>query len=102
MRELKQGFRLTMLIKWFLHYLQHSTSNSDDQCLGDKRKFFGGDTINIMDIAFGSIFKVLITIEDVNEVKVIEAEKFPLLHSWFNNFKNVTLIKENFSDKKKM
>ncbi|XLS50845.1 hypothetical protein HN51_011522 [Arachis hypogaea] len=51
---------------------------------------------------FGSIFKVLVTIEDVNEVNFIEAEKFPLLHSWFNNFKNVTMIKENFLDMEKM
>ncbi|RYR68322.1 hypothetical protein Ahy_A03g014823 [Arachis hypogaea] len=43
-----------------------------------------------------------ITIEDVNEVNFIEAEKFPLLHSWFNNFKNVTMIKENFLDMEKM
>ncbi|MED6132191.1 hypothetical protein PIB30_016831 [Stylosanthes scabra] len=73
----------------------------EDQCLGDKRKFFGGDTINIVDIALGSIFRVLFTIEDVNEVKVMEAEKFPLLQSWFNNFKNVPVIKENFPDREK-
>ncbi|RYR21126.1 hypothetical protein Ahy_B03g066387 [Arachis hypogaea] len=57
-----------------------------DQCLGDKRKFFSGDTINM------SIFKVLVTIEYVNEVKVIEAENLPLLHSWFNNFKNYVIF----------
>ena len=68
----------------------------------DQKKFFGGDTINIVDIAFGSIFKFLVALEDMNELKVLEAEKFPRLHAWFNNFKGAPVIKENLPDNEKI
>ena len=55
-----------------------------------------------MDIAFGSVATFLVTIEDMNEMRVLEAEKFPRLHSWFNNFKNAPVIKENFPAREKI
>ncbi|XP_057732656.1 probable glutathione S-transferase [Arachis stenosperma] len=74
----------------------------EDHCLADKRKFFGGDKINIVDIAIGSLFAFFVTIEDIKQEKVLVAERFPLLHLWFDNFKNVSIIKENFPDREKM
>ncbi|KAK7268657.1 hypothetical protein RIF29_21362 [Crotalaria pallida] len=73
----------------------------EEHCFSDEKKFFGGDTINIVDIAFGSIAKFIVTVEDIIQVKALEAEKFPHLHSWFNNFKNVPVISENLPDHEK-
>ncbi|XP_020222509.1 probable glutathione S-transferase [Cajanus cajan] len=72
------------------------------QCFNDEKNFFGGDTINIVDIAFGSIVKFLEVLEDALGVKVLEYEKFPHFHSWYNNFKNTPIIKENLPDQSKM
>ncbi|QHN78507.1 Glutathione transferase GST [Arachis hypogaea] len=74
----------------------------EDHCLADKRKFFGGDKINIVDIAIGSLFTFFVTAEDIKQVKILVAEKFPLIHLWFDNFKNAPVIKENFPDREKM
>ncbi|MED6156980.1 hypothetical protein PIB30_019280 [Stylosanthes scabra] len=74
----------------------------EDHCLADKRKFFGGDKLNIVDIAFGSLVTLFITIGDVKQEEILVAEKFPLLHVWFDNFKNAPVIKENFPDREKM
>ncbi|XP_057735382.1 probable glutathione S-transferase [Arachis stenosperma] len=74
----------------------------EDHCLADKRKFFGGDKINMVDIAIGSLLTVFVTAEDIKQVKILVAEKFPLIHLWFDNFKNAPVIKENFPDREKM
>ncbi|CAJ1976572.1 unnamed protein product [Sphenostylis stenocarpa] len=74
----------------------------ENQCFGDEKKIFGGDIINIVDIAFGSLFKFLEVAQDIVEAKVLEDEKFPHLHSWYNNFKDVPVVKENLPDHEKM
>ncbi|XP_020222875.1 probable glutathione S-transferase [Cajanus cajan] len=75
----------------------------EDRCFNDhEKKFFGGDTINIVDIAFGSMVKFITVLEDALEVKILEYEKFPHFHLWYNNFKNVPIIKENLPDQDKM
>jgi len=65
----------------------------EDWSLDDKKKFYGGDTINIVDIALGSFVKFIEIQEDMFEVKVLQSERFPRLHLWFNNFKDVPVIK---------
>lgn len=73
----------------------------EEQCLGEK-KFFGGDNINILDIAFGSVVHWLGITEDIIEVKLLEAEKFPRLHSWINNFREVPVIRDSLPNREKM
>ncbi|MED6134809.1 hypothetical protein PIB30_040423 [Stylosanthes scabra] len=73
----------------------------ENQCLMDK-KFFGGDTINIVDIALGSVIKFIVTVEDLNQLKVMEDYKFPHLYSWFSNFKDAPIIKENIPNGEKL
>jgi len=74
----------------------------EDWCLDDKKKFYGGDTINIVDIALGSFIKFIEIQEDMFEVKVLQSERFPRLHLWFNNFKDVPLIKGNTPGQEKL
>ncbi|XP_020222945.1 probable glutathione S-transferase [Cajanus cajan] len=74
----------------------------ENKCFGDQKKFFGGDNINMVDLAFGPIVKTIFTIEDILEVKVLKDEKFPHFLSWYNNFKEVPIIKENLPEHEKM
>ncbi|OIW01752.1 hypothetical protein TanjilG_03890 [Lupinus angustifolius] len=67
----------------------------EEHCFGDVKKLFGGDTINIVDIAFGSTINFIVTVEDIIQVKILQLEKFPLLLSWFQIFKDVPVINEN-------
>ncbi|CAL0321184.1 unnamed protein product [Lupinus luteus] len=70
----------------------------EEHCFGDVKNLFGGDTINIVDIAFGSAINFIVTVQDVIQVKVLQVEKFPLLLSWFQIFKDVSVINENLPD----
>jgi glutathione S-transferase len=74
----------------------------EDQCLGDQKKFYGGDTINIVDIALGSFVNFIAVQEDMFEVKILQTEKFPRLQLWFNNLKDVPVIKENTPGQEKL
>ena len=73
----------------------------EEQCIGDK-KFFGGDDINILDIALGATVHWWQVIEEIIEVKILEAEKFPRLHSWIKNFRDIPVIKDNLPDREEM
>jgi len=73
--------------------------NVEEHGLGEK-KFFGGDSIGIVDIAFGSVIYWLELIEEVvGEGVIFEAHKFPRLHAWIKNFKQAPIIKENLPDR---
>ncbi|KAK7357937.1 hypothetical protein VNO80_17234 [Phaseolus coccineus] len=76
---------------------QETVTIIEEQGLGDK-KFFGGDNIGMVDIAYGCLSHWLEGLEEIVGMKLIEPNKFPLLHAWTQNFKQVPVIKENLPD----
>ncbi|XP_021291773.1 probable glutathione S-transferase [Herrania umbratica] len=69
----------------------------EEHGLGDK-KFFGGDNISMVDIAFGGLAYWPGVIEKVLGRNLLEAHKFPRLHAWTKNFEEVPEVKENLPD----
>ncbi|XP_060671964.1 probable glutathione S-transferase [Ziziphus jujuba] len=69
----------------------------EEHGLGNK-KFFGGEEIGIVDIAFGWMSLWLGIIEEIVGVKLLEAHLFPRLYAWTKNFKEVPVIKQNLPD----
>ncbi|KAL5851631.1 hypothetical protein ACOSQ3_006749 [Xanthoceras sorbifolium] len=70
----------------------------EEHSLGDK-KYFNGEKIGMVDIAFGSILYWLCVNEEVLGVKLFEPHKFPRLHKWFQNFQEVPVIKHNLPNR---
>ncbi|KAM5553439.1 hypothetical protein ABKV19_025583, partial [Rosa sericea] len=68
----------------------------------DKKRFFGGDNIGIVDIAFGQIARWFGVIEEVVGMELLEPRAFPHIHAWTNSFKEVPAIKENIPDHDRM
>ncbi|KAI9194712.1 hypothetical protein LWI28_008508 [Acer negundo] len=91
------GKELEMAIKESLEMLQIV----EEHGLGDK-KYFNGEKIGMVDIAFGSILYWLGVNEDVLGVRLLESHKFPRLHKWFQFFLEEPVIKENLPDRDKM
>ncbi|CAL5380817.1 unnamed protein product [Camellia sinensis] len=60
------------------------------------KEFFSGETIGLVDIAFGCIANLVSVLEVVTGLKLIDAEKFPLLFKWMQKFSDVPVIKENW------
>lgn len=69
----------------------------EERGLGEK-KFFGGDKIDIVDIAFVEFAYWLGFIEEIVGVKLLDAHAFPRLYAWQKNLKEVPVIKENLPD----
>ncbi|KAK8571740.1 hypothetical protein V6N13_047381 [Hibiscus sabdariffa] len=74
----------------------------EEHGLIEGKKFFGGDEINMVDIAFCSVAHWLGVIEEVTGLKPFEPHKLPKLKSWILNFKSVPVIKESLPDIERM
>ncbi|TYG78242.1 hypothetical protein E1A91_D02G042700v1 [Gossypium mustelinum] len=74
----------------------------EEHALIGGKKFFGGDEINMVDIAFCSVAHWLRVVEVFAGPKIFEPHKFPRLNSWIQNLKSVPVIKDNLPDTDKM
>lgn len=70
----------------------HSISILEKQIEGTK--FFGGDEIGYLDLVVGWLVLWLGIMEEVGEMKLLEADNFPFLHEWSNNFIQNPLIQD--------
>ena len=66
----------------------------EEQGLGDK-KFFGGESINLIDISYGGLGYWLAALEEAKGVKVLEQRTLPRLHASAKNFDELPVVKEN-------
>ncbi|KAI3866065.1 hypothetical protein MKW92_001816 [Papaver armeniacum] len=74
----------------------------EQSAIGDGSKFFGGDKINAVDLAFAFIAHWFEPMEEVAGVKLLEAHKFPKLHAWTERFKQNSVVKNNLPDTNKL
>ncbi|PON94911.1 S-crystallin [Trema orientale] len=74
----------------------------EEEGLGHNNNFFGGETMNMVDIAYGWLAHWFECIEEVVGVKLLNPMTFPRLCAWIENFKQVPVIKENLPDRIKL
>ncbi|KAG5563063.1 hypothetical protein RHGRI_005718 [Rhododendron griersonianum] len=79
---------------------RESLSFLEEQIEG--KTFFGGEKIGFLDLAVGWIPLGLGVMEQVGEMKLLDAEKFPSLHEWSQNFIKIPLIKEALPPREKL
>ncbi|MQM21436.1 hypothetical protein Taro_054476 [Colocasia esculenta] len=58
------------------------------------RRFFGGDTVGLLDIVVGCGSYWLSVFEEVAEVKLVDPTTFPLFHSWLRDFEAQEAVRE--------
>ncbi|KAK1564531.1 hypothetical protein Q3G72_005204 [Acer saccharum] len=56
-------------------------------------KYFGGEEIGFLDLALGWIPHWLNVMEEIGDMKLVDADNFPLLHEWAQRFIQLPLIK---------
>lgn len=59
-----------------------------------EKKYFGGEWIGYLDLAFGWIVYLIPVFEIVGSMQLIEEEKFPAITAWIRNFLSHPVIKD--------
>nr|GEW94282.1 probable glutathione S-transferase [Tanacetum cinerariifolium] len=66
------------------------------------KKFFSGETIGFLDIAFGWIAIYLEILEETSGMELLDKKRFPFISAWKENFSDNTFFKEDRPDKEKL
>ncbi|CAL5079783.1 unnamed protein product [Urochloa decumbens] len=62
-------------------------------CKGQQAAFFGGDSVNLVDVVLGSLLGWLQATEAICGVKVIDTTRMPLLAAWAERFRAIDGVK---------
>ncbi|KAF4367255.1 hypothetical protein G4B88_026762 [Cannabis sativa] len=73
--------------KWKKECLEMLRTIEDEALMMNNEKYFFGEEIGIVDICFGWLTHWFEVIEEVCGLRLLEAQTFPKLHSWIQNFK---------------
>lgn len=73
----------------------------EEEVIGEG-KFFGGEKMGIVDLAFGQFVEWLGVFEEVTGEKLLESGSFPRLEAWSRAFMAVPAIRENRTDRNRM
>ncbi|CAL0332565.1 unnamed protein product [Lupinus luteus] len=66
------------------------------------KKFFGGEKIGYLDIVAGWITHWLNVLEELGDIEILNAEKFPSLHEWKQNFIQTSTVKDCIPPREKV
>ena len=66
------------------------------------KKFFGGDTIGIVDIAASFVALWAIVLQEVAGISLINEEKHPILCNWIEEFLSSEVVKESLPEREKL
>ncbi|XP_027113547.1 glutathione transferase GST 23-like [Coffea arabica] len=66
------------------------------------KKFFHGETIGYLDLAFGWIANIVSILEEIMSLKLVDGERFPHLSSWIQHFMDAPVIRDCWPPRDKM